>query len=242
MKKMKTIKTTITILLLSAVILITACATSKKTTTAGVLLWDVTDDFVLKPSAQDVLRLYDFDRDQWNGGEFRFSDITHVSFNDVKQTSIEPENELLSNRFQREKKLKKFQKEVTDILAQAMQTTLGRDNSSVYYPMAEELNRLSKSSADKKYFFVYSDLMENSMNVSFYKKDKLNILTTNPEEVINILESEVKLQPLGGITIFFLFEPNDAIQDTQYKITSKFFKQFFESKGAQVEISTSINL
>jgi len=240
MKTMKTIKTIAGILLLSALVFL-AYPADKTTTTAVVDISDVTDDFLLKPNLQDVLVLYSFDQSKWNGADFRFSDITQVSFNRVQHAKIEAENEWRSNRFLRENKIKQVQKKIADILTQAQQATAGQNNSSVYYPLAQELNRLAQIKADKKYMLIYSDLMENS-NLSFYKKDILKKLNENPEEVRNILESNIKLQSLDGITIFFLFQPNNIKEDERYKIASKFFKDFFESKGAKVEITTSVSI
>lgn len=229
------------ILLLSATVLITACTTiSKSPTTEVVTLRDITEYHLSQPKADEILRLYGFDESQWLGGIFRFSDITQVSFNRTTQVKIESEPQLLSNRFQRQQKVEQFKKGIEDILSTAEQTPIGQRNSSVYFPMAQALNQLSQSSADKRYMLIYSDLMENEPGLSFYRKGKLSEIDEDADSLRADLENELPLHSLNGITIYLLYEPADVEQDSQYKIVSKFYKGLFESKGATVKIVPSI--
>ena|ERR1019366_7650405 len=144
-------KTTITILLLSIVVLITACQTTKTSTTEVVVLMDITEQYLVQPKSDDIVKLYDFKQNQWNGGKFRFSDITQVSLNPTEQTSIESANQWLSNEFQRDKEIEDFQKNIEAIITKAEQQSKGKDNSTVYLPIAKELNQLSQAKRKEKY-------------------------------------------------------------------------------------------
>jgi hypothetical protein len=236
-------KTTLTILLLSTAVFITACMTTPRVTnTAVITLRDVTEPFLIQPKADEILRLYGFDKSEWNGGTFGYSEITQVSFNQTEQVKIETENEWLSNRFQRDQKVNQFQKGVKDILTNGEQTKVGRNNSSVYFTIATKLNELSQSKAENKYLLVYSDLMENEPGLSFYRKSSLSELNDNSDSLKVVLENQLKLQSLQGITIYLLYEPSDPMKDEQYKIVSKFYKDLLESKGARVEITPNITI
>lgn len=234
-------KTTITILLLSTAVFITACSiTPKPVTTEVIALRDITEPHLVQPKAEDILPLYEFDKNQWNGGVFSFSDITQVSFNRAEQVSIDTEPEWLSNRFQREKKVKTFQEGIESILTKAGQTPVGKNNSSVYFPIAGALNALSQSSAERKYLLLYTDLMENEPGLSFYRKGKLRELDTDSDSLRIVFENQIMLSPLKGITIYLLYTPADPVQDEQYKIVSKFYKNLFEDKGAAVKVTPNI--
>jgi hypothetical protein len=239
-------KKTFNLLLFSIAILITACAvyifTPKAASVEVAALRDVTEPFLIQPKADEILRLYDFDKNKWNGGVFRYSEITQVSFNETEQVRIETENEWLSNRFRRDQKVKEFQKGVEDILTNAEQTKVGRNNSSVYFTIAAKLNELSQSKADKKYLLVFSDLIENEPGLSFYRKSSLSELSNDSGSLKTVLENQMKLPSLQRITVYLLYEPADPMKDEQYKIVSKFYKELFESKGARVEITPNITI
>jgi hypothetical protein len=235
-------KTTILILLFSIAIVITACTTSQTSTTEVAVFRDITDQFTLHPKADDILGLYDFDKSKWNGGIFHFSDITQVSLNISEETKLQSENQWLSNEFQREERIKLFQKSITDILTNAEQTPVGKNNSSVYFPIATELNRLAQSKSEKKYLLIYSDLMENTADVSFYNKNTIEQIKTDPEAVRKQFEQLQALLNLNGIRIYFIYQPIDTESDKAFTIVSGFYKKLLEDKGATVTISANINI
>ncbi len=234
-------KTTILILLFSITIFIIAWMTSQTSTTEVAVFRDITDQELAQPSVADVLRLYDFAQNKWNGAVFHFSDITQVSFNPAEEIKLETANQWTNNEFQREDEVKQFQKSVAGILAQAEQAIVGKRNSSIYLPIANELNRLAQSKADKKYLLIYSDLMENTSSLSFYNKKTLALLQTDPEAIRKQFDQLETLQNLGGIEVYFIFQPIDTYSDKAFTIATAFYKKLLEDKGATVHISANIN-
>jgi midasin (ATPase involved in ribosome maturation) len=109
----------------------------------------------------------------------------------------------------------------------------------VYFSIAEKLNELSQHTADVKCLLVYSDLMENS-SLSFYRKGKLNELINDSDSLNNELDSQLKINSLNGITVYLLYQPADSMQDEQFKIVSKFYRELLEQKGARVIIAPNI--
>jgi len=237
-------KTTAIILSISAVVmLIVACVPKTKvpnTTTVIVAARDITDTALSKPIAEEITPLYDFEKSQWNGGKFRFVDISDVSYNRTQEASIEQATEWLSNEFERKKQVKVFNERIAQILADADSEKVGKDFSSVYVPLARELNLLSQNIAQRRIMLVYSDLMENTTNLSFYDTATFRLLTANPDVIRNIFEKELHLEDLKGIEIKILYKPADPNKDRQFKVVSEFFRQLFESKGAKVYVGVNI--
>lgn len=233
-----TIKTAIALLLLA--VLVGACAKQNQHNTTIVSgLFDVTDKYISKPDATKIITFYDFDKDKWNGGTFNFSAITKVSLNPVAYNEVGEANPLLSNEFDRNKEIEQFKKKMTEEIARVEQTECGQSNSSIYQPMVVELNRLAHSVADRKILLVYSDLMENTTLVSYYHKD-LTTLIREPEKLTEKLLKIQALDDLTGITIFFIYQPQDTKGDAVYNLVAGYYTSLFESKGAKVTLTASM--
>ncbi|MBK5286585.1 MAG: hypothetical protein JJE25_14410 [Bacteroidia bacterium] len=228
------------ILILGSTILIVACTSSKPTTTEVIVLRDITENHLAKPQPDAILWLYDFSESKWNGASFRFVDLSDVSYNRTSETKIESVNQWMSNELEREKQIKRFKSDVVEILDSTDKETIGKNFSSVYLPMARELNRLSQSKSQKRIFLVFSDLMENSLGFSFYDKKVLQLLQSNPDSLRKRFDKMLPLQSLTGVEVHFIFEPENVIQDAEFKIVSEFYRKFFEDKGAIVTISANL--
>ena len=201
---------------------------------------DITQFHLVQPQAKDIIPLFGLDKDQWNGGDFHFVDINDVSFNHVYEVKIEKENKWLSNEFERTKKVKNFTSSITKILSDAAKAKVGRSNSSIYIPIAHELNRLSQSYLDTKILLVYSDLIENTNQMSFYDSTKLSLVKKNPQLITKYFSSLVPLRNLNGIKVYLIYQPSNSVEDGQYRIMSEYYKNLLESKGATVDIVANL--
>jgi hypothetical protein len=233
----------ITISIIACIILLAGCTEMTYTNDSAdvSVIWDITDPMMVTPKVNEITSLFGFDDNIWNGGKFRFFNVSDVSINKIHEVSIESENEWLSNKFNRNNKIKRFYSEITEILAGALKQNIGRDNTSLYLPIAKELKRLSKSKAAKRVMLIYSDLMENTDEMSFYGGNDFLQLKTNPNAVTKYFDSQLKLDNLNGIQIYLVFQPLNMKQDEVYKVVSGFYKKLFEAKGATVEITASVN-
>lgn len=223
------------------VIIIIGCNSNNTTETHVVVIRDITDAQLSQPKSEDITKQFELDNSQWNGAKFRFVDITNVSYNHTLEANITSENQWMGNEFDRQKKVKSFYTEISKILNEAEKEEIGKDNSSVYVPIARELNRLSQSTSQRRTMLIYSDLMENTEEMSLYDTTKLNLLKTNPDLIWKYFNAQVPLQNLDGIKIYLIYQPPDTGKDGQYKIVSEFYKDLFESKGATMEITANIN-
>lgn len=234
-------KTTITILTSIAMItFIVGCNSQEPSTTAVVTLHDITDIHIAQPDTQEILSLFDL-QNKWNGGTFQSIDLTDVSYNQIKQAKLEPRNKWFTNEFDREKEIKKFTDEVVKIIINHTKFKTEKANSAIYFPIATELNKLKNIKAQRRILIVYSNLMENTANLSFYQKDGFEKLKTNPEQIREIFEKQETLETLNGIEVYFIYQPTENQSDQRFQIISRFYKKLLEDKGAKVTISANLN-
>lgn len=236
---MKAILKTLGILLL--ITLLVGCVSEKNTTTELVIARDVTDSIIAQPKTEEIFNLFGLTENPLNGAIFKFQNLSDVSYNQRSQVKIEPQNKWLSNEMERQGEIKKFKIAIESKLEQSPSNTIEKENSSIYLPIARELNQLSQSKSDRRILVVYSDLMENTPEFSFYRKGDFELVNNQPDSLQKRFENELLISPLGGIEIYFIYQPKDIKSDQRFQIISEFYKKLLESKGAKVTISANLN-
>jgi len=210
--------------------------------TTVVVLRDVTDTFGAQPEVGEILELFDRSAaGRWNGAHLLASTVTDVSYNRVAEVKLNPASKWLSNELQRGKDVVQFEADVVKIIELVSGDTAGRSHSSVYRAVALQLVRLNKDPAARRVLVVYSDLMENSADLSMYDAATFQALQTDPGSVAALLEQQEPLPSLEGIDVHLVHQPTDAVTDKQYRVVSGFYRQLLESKGATVHISANLN-
>jgi hypothetical protein len=131
---------------------------------------DVTDSIIEQPKTEEIFSLFGLTENPLNGAIFKFQNLSDVSYNQRSQLKIEPQNKWLSNEMERQGEIKKFKIAIESKLEQSPSDTIEKENTSIYLPIARELNQLSQSKSDRRILVVYSDLMENTPELSFYRK------------------------------------------------------------------------
>lgn len=237
---MKTATTIFSIFGVIAISLFFQSCTGQPYSVEQSVLVDLTDSFLAKPDVEMHRKLFE-NKDVWNGYRFRISTITDINYNAAQGADIAPDCKYLSNIFKRKKKMKIFYEEMDSAFASILQTPSGKTKSTVYFPMTLELSRLSKSEAQRKILTVYSDLMEHSSLVSFYDKKIVQMLKESPDSVKKVLETQISLPNLSGIDVYFVHEPRNAEESNVFFIVSGFFKKWFESQGAKVNIGANFS-
>jgi hypothetical protein len=210
-------------------------------TTEVVVLRDVTQKFTAVPDVNEILsQFHSAESDKWNGAKFRFLEISDVSYNQVKQAEIEAGNKWLLNQQDRDKSISKFESDLTRIIADSESEIIGRNYSSVYLPIAMELNKLSLSKSQKRLLVIYSDLMEHDQDISLYARNEFRLLQTNPEKLNATLLKRQYLMDLTGIEVYIIYQPSDNMNDKEFIIVSDFYKRMLEQMGAKVMIRANL--
>lgn len=236
---MKAILSALTII--TGLVFMASCIEEKTApTTEIVVLRDITDKSKPKPNVNELTGLLGLKANSLQGAIVAVRNISDVSYTSRHVAELLPENKWMVNEFERANDIKKFSAEIATLLA--IETVdSGKAYSSIYLPLARELNEISKSKSDKRILLLYSDLMENTPELSFYKNEDFELLKNQPDLLLKRLEKELLLNPLGGIEIHFIFQPKDNKSDKRFQIISEFYKRMFEQRGATVIISANLN-
>lgn len=204
------------------------------------VIQDITDKHVSVPDSEKVVGfIQSLSGDKWSGIEFRYSHISDVSLNHVTAITLPAQNKWLSNELQRRKLVEEFYAEVGAALSHNT-GSVEKNNSSVYISIAQSLNALSSGSSTRKVLIVYSDLMENEKEFSFYDASVLALLSSDFNGVKSKLDAEMPLSTLSGIEVYLVYQPLDVDADKQYRIVSGFYKKLLEEKGVVVHIVSNI--
>jgi hypothetical protein len=212
----------------------------KQSSTEISVMWDVTDIFLAQPQANGIIPLYGLSSNKWNGAYLRFQNISSVSYNPVTEVSLLSANEWLSNEYERDNDITSFTGQVQQTIADSLKDKVGRRHSSIYLPIANELALLSQSSSQQKILLIYSDLMENDTNFSFYNKHIFTMLKNSPDKVREHFTAEQPLGNLHGIEVYLIYQPKNACTDLEYQVVSGFYKTMLESAGAKVTITANL--
>ena len=229
-------------LIILAMIVLAACANkSSRTSTEYSVLRDLTDSTSVMPDEAALLADLGIDTDIWNGVNFNFFNVSDVSYTPHWRISLAKGGDrLTSSEYTRKREVIAFKKKLTALLDSARSDTEGRNHSSIYLPMAEELTRLAGSNAERKVLIVYSDLMENRQRLSFYDTRTFSLLRADPKKIEQLLFAEAALPDLSGIEIRFVYAPKDAADDANFRLVSDFFRSMFEKQGATVSVSANL--
>lgn len=204
------------------------------------VLRDVTDSELAKPDIHDLYTLFELEDDKWNGGKFRFANLSDISLNYTSEIELQPEQALFSNEIEREAKLETFRTGIESILSKAGEDSIGRTHSSVYEPIARELEQLSKSKSGKRILIVFSDLLENKRDFSMYRNQ--NPAGEKPDADLVLREFTIRhpLPSLTGIVVYFIFQPANERQDEAFQNMSGIYQKLLGEKGATVYIKANL--
>lgn len=203
----------------------------ERTSTTVSLLSDVTDPKFKLPEVNEILRQGNMatinGSSMWNGYTFRASTLSDVDLNRVNEIRLESRNPWLSNEFERAKEISQFTVDASKIMNQ-LKPDSGRSSSSIIQPMNRELNRLHKDPSEFKTLIIFSDLMENTSQFTFYRNTDLNSFLSQGDLALSGKES------LNGIKIYLIYQPIDVMDSDRYMKISEVFMKYFEARGAIV--------
>lgn len=143
------------------------------------------------------------------------------------------------NEFDRQDAMTAFKAEYAS-LSSRNDTSGGKEYSSVYLPLAIQLNALSKMDADTRTAYIYSDLMENTRELQLYDSVVFSHYRANPQELIQYFLNLQPLETMKGVTIYLLNTPITIQADSDFAFISGIYREMLEAKGATVIIARGI--
>lgn len=223
--------------------ILTGCQPPQAEQTEVSILLDITGSTVntkFDITTNDVLEIFNLDKKPFNYGKFRISTLTETHLAKIDQAKLRPVKSMNEyNKYSRESEIKKFQKSVDDLLTEYKNLENGKQASSIFIPLSSELQKLSRSNAQRKILIVYSDLFENS---SFYSSYSGNAFYQNPAKLTEILMKNAPLpKDLDGIEVFIIYNPVLGT-DSKFLAVSQWYKKLLENRNAEVFISANLIL
>lgn len=223
-----------------SVILFLGCTTKNDTPQSeAIVLIDRTDPLSGYPTEEEICRMLNVTNDCY--GEIKLT-LGWISDKDVdmeEMIHLSPDSKLTSNAAIRAGAIKKFRNEIAEALVRFRPNdTMQCPKSIILRSVVNSLNRLSESKAENRFCAVFSNLKENSF-ISFYDPRTLSM----PLDTLRaIVRSEVALNNLNGITVWFIHQPDSYEANSIYmKIAEGLYKPWLESLHAKVEIKARLH-
>jgi hypothetical protein len=118
----------------------------------------------------------------------------------------------------------------------AIDTSKEVEHSEIYRTLTQELWLLVRDSSDKKVVIAVTDAREKSELFDSYRAKHFDV-----KKVAERLNRAYPLpENLQGVAIIFLFNPRDRNEDIAFSRSIELFKHLYESRGAKVEVKTSL--
>jgi hypothetical protein len=205
---------------------------------------DLTDPHVLRLQSGPLLRHFTCEMNPDAAFHFRLLRITDKMMNPIKTVTLPSSNmteqhNRVGDPQSRKKAIISFYHHVTnevDQLRKIEDSIKFLTHSEVFRTIAGELRYLVEHEADRKTLFVASDCRERSTLLDVYKETpKSDSLITGIFEGTHLLPDTLR-----GITVYFLFSPNDRKEDQMFALIVSAYRLLLEPRGATIHIQAQL--
>lgn len=191
-------------------------------------------------TTKQLRRLFDLDSNPKKKVSYYQSLITETHLNKVFSAHLPSASPNGYNKFKRAHKIKMFMSEIDTALQELNHVKYGRQTSSIFIPVAQTINKIARTNADKQVLLLNSDLFENTFILSKYDKAQMKKIANAPKSLEEILDRETPVNHrLDKMTIYIVHQP-DIETDEDFYIISQIYKNWLEQKGAHVEITANL--
>jgi hypothetical protein len=211
-----------------------------QTKAAYVVIVDITDDLKSNIDTSEVPQHIANTSYEWSETNMRFSTFSNFQNNKVITITIPAQFPLFGNPAKRKKQLQVSYKTVLDTLNHIVASDLGRPQSVIYVPMAQELNRLAAQPEHIKEAFLYTDAQENTDEFSMYRDTDVEKVKSDPERVKALFEKQVPLNSLKGVTVYLIYNPLTPFAESQFLLMANLWAAMFRAHGATVIIGPNL--
>jgi hypothetical protein len=225
------------------ILLVSNCATTEYVphTDSIVVLIDKTDTgSVDRIDGTFVMPMFStLIKEPINGAYLMITLITDLVHNPVYKAQLSPEDPEYSNELTRKRDIDSFKRSVDSVFRQANKVKSGRDHSKIFRAISEAIHFISDTKGNGiKRLIILSDFHENSELQRSYKPKEIDDLQKHPERIASFIPVT---NPLAGIEIFLVHQPTSQEDDKVFDVISILIKKHLVSKGASVQIVTSLN-
>jgi hypothetical protein len=245
----------IALLLLLPLFIMSSCKNEVAETTQICVLIDITDErfkdeHFVSENLPKFLKLMNLDKNTggYSGGEIKLSLINEVSDSKSKTIKLATgETGMMGeNPLNRKDAVDKFYIELENSFNKLLSSAnWGTDASNIYQKVTREIIKMKKSEIGRKYLVIYSDMLENSDQFSFYGTDwKSNIqkMIDNPESTLeNLSQGGPTLPDLSEFEIFIVNTRTSA-NDEKINLSEQLWMSLFEYQGATVSFNSVLEV
>lgn len=217
------------------------CTAPESRTEVYSILYDITDPLLAVPDARELVRAMDI-TDLHKTLVMRYANITDVDYNKVEELVRAPQQTgLLANQVREKKKQRQFEKDI-GVLFGGRDSLEPASHSSVFLPIVRELRYLASLPKEHtKNLIIYSNLMENSDLISFYRPQGIYLLDYYPEILLErYMEKTKGLPQMSNIQVQVIFIPREQVENARFRKIAGLYQKVFD--GLNIPIVFSANL
>jgi hypothetical protein len=244
-------KKIMSVLILLCAILFEACQEKKnqvRHSVSIVIIGDITDYHSLLPTAEPILKLYDFESDKNTEAFFRICPITDKHLNPaveyhLSEGSVTEKDNEHDDPYYREKNVVSFyeliKKAITDFGAGShLDSSL--EYSECFSTIARELQLMKSKDSERNCLIPFSDLQENSSLFNCYTPANQQLLLEEPNKVVDIFKATHLLPDnLKNVQVIFVYQPATREEDLKFNAMLDIYRKLLEPRGATVTVQAN---
>lgn len=223
------------ILILSLVMLFTSCETKTQKSISISVMADKTYENIPAPEPDVIKSITGFDTLEFSSVLFTYQIISNTDFNKRYSASLEP-NSVLGNKLKRKSDVQKFYRVIDTLLLRESGKAYTYQNSSIFIPLIQNLEFLSKQQSTKKVLLLYSDISEFSDVFNSYSYQNQQLLFKHPQRVVKQFKSHLNQTDFSGIELYIIFYPTTPIENKLFTHLCKVYKGTFKDTGLTIHI------
>jgi len=205
----------------------------KKSITLSVLV-DKTDALLPKPELTHIK--FFLEDIQYKDGKrsFYLQKITNTNVSASFYTEI-PEADPFGNSLEQKMTVQRFFSQI-DTLLKASNNEESHPSSSILKPLLRQLGRVHQSNTTNKVGLLYSDLLEASDLFNVYQNQNQQLLISNPEKVVEILQSQLTIPKLNGVSLYIIYYPENLLNNRLFEKMIEVYKLLFKNSGVKIVV------
>lgn len=193
----------------------------------------------LNLTSEKIITLLSLDDKPMSSAKYSHSLLTELSLNQEFSEELVSVESSEYNPYRRKAQIKTFISKIGTALKDVENAEYDRPSSNIFLALSEIINKVGKRQADKQVVIINSDILDNSYMFSAYNKEHLEKVESSSEFLRNILEQYAPILPIPGMKVIIVYQPNIST-DYAFRLISKQYKAYLESKGATVEIVANL--
>lgn len=226
------------------VLLLMCCTTSDNETIRNSIslsiIVDRTDDEITKPGIKDIEQIVRHFEDEHI--LVRYLNLGNANLNEAYILSL-PTDNLFGNRLERKVRVERFYEKLDTLLIEQNAKSYHYNNSSIYLPLVEQLNKVSTSKQEKKIVILYSDVIEFSSTYNLYKRASLQKMHNKPEAVVEHFKSVRAIPDLTGVSLYIVNYPRSEKENQLFQTMCDFYKDhLFKDSGLTIHFGIDKDL